>query len=78
MLHRMAPYRSVARATVAQRRAEALRFLLGRVQALAGLTVACQARARRALTAAASPSSTGTVCAMLMQASVTDTPCASG
>ena len=33
---------------------------------------------RRARTAAASPSSTGTVCAMLMQASVTDTPCASG
>ena len=37
-----------------------------------------QAFWRRARTAAASPSSTGTVCAMLMQASVTDTPCASG
>ena len=33
---------------------------------------------RRWRTAAARASSTGTVCAMLMQASVTDTPCASG
>ena len=49
--------------------------------ALAGPDRCCGARQafwRRARTATASPSSTGTVCAMLMQASVTDTPCASG
>ena len=33
---------------------------------------------RRARTAVASPCSTGTVCARLMQASVTDTPCCNG
>lgn len=33
---------------------------------------------RRARTAAASPCSTGTVCAKLMHASVTDTPCFKG